>query len=633
VTKPRNIPDRQKDQGAKLRSGRSAVGPSPRAFTPSDHALRPAPPALARSATATLPVFPEDALGDEGFRSADRKAVASVVMLTGGISPAALTLAYTDWWIHLANAPGKRAELAVKAVRKTARLLAHALARGFLEDVPPCIEPLPGDHRFRAEGWRAQPFSLYEQAFLLCQQWWHNVTHEVPGVSPHHEDVVSFVARQLLDVWSPSNFLLTNPEVLARTQESGGGNLVQGWKNLAEDAARVMTGAPPAGAEAFVPGRNVAVTPGTVVFRNSLIELIQYAPATDTVLAEPILIVPAWIMRYYILDLSPENSLIRYLVSKGHTVFCISWRNPTGADRDLSLDDYRRLGVMAALDAVDAIVPGRKIHAAGYCLGGTLLTIAAAAMGRSGDDRLASVTLFAAQTDFSEPGELALFIDDSQLHALDGMMWLKGTLSADQMAGAFQLLRSNDLIWSRHVRDYLMGERAGMTDLMAWNADTTRLPYRMQAEYLRKLYLDNDLAAGRFLVDGRAVALQNIRAPMFVVATERDHVAPWRSVYKINHLTDTPVTFVLTNGGHNTGIVSSPKEAGRSYHVGSRDADDLVVGPEEWAASACVKEGSWWPEWSAWLERSGPELASPPMMGGVAGARLGPAPGSYVRSG
>lgn len=389
----------------------------------------------------------------------------------------------------------------------------------------PCIQPLPGDYRFSAEGWRKPPFSFWAQAFLLNQQWWHNVTHGVPGVTPHHEDVISFATRQLLDVFSPSNLPFANPEVIERTIETGGANFIQGFRNWTEDAVRLMTGRPPVGAENFAVGKDVAVTPGKVVYRNHLIELIQYAPATETVFAEPILIVPAWIMKYYILDLSPQNSLIRYLAAQGHTVFCISWRNPTTADRDLTMDDYRR-AVMDALAAVNAIVPSRKVHAAGYCLGGTLLSIVAAAMARSGDERLGSMTLLAAQTDFSEPGELALFIDHSQMHLLESMMWNRGYLSADQMAGAFQLLRTNDLVWSRLVREYLMGERAPMIDLMAWNADSTRMPYRMHAEYLKRLYLENELAAGRFMVDGRPAAIQNIRVPMFAVGTERDHVAP-----------------------------------------------------------------------------------------------------------
>jgi len=360
------------------------------------------------------------------------------------------------------------------------------------------------------------------------------------------------------------------------------------------------------------------------VYRNDLIELIQYAPTTQSVYAEPVLIVPAWIMKYYILDLSPHNSLIRYLVDKGHTVFCVSWRNPTAEDRDLGMDDYRRLGVMDALEVIGAVVPGRKVHATGYCPGGTLLAIAAAAMACRSDDRLASLTLLAAQTDFTEPGELALFIDHSQMHYLASMMWNRGYLSADQMAGAFQLLRSNDLIWSRRVREYLM----------AWNADSTRMPYRMHTEYLQRLYLDNELAAGRLLVDGRPAALQNIRVPIFAVGTERDHVAPWRSVYKIHYLAGADVTFVLTSGGHNAGIVSEPGRPNRRYRVAVKRTDDLCQGPDEWTRNAEARHGSWWEAWAEWLAaHSGAKRVAPPAVMGAAKRGYRPlqdAPGAYV---
>ncbi|SHK21479.1 polyhydroxyalkanoate synthase [Roseomonas rosea] len=580
-----------------------------------------------------FPAGDDESVSSEAFRAIDRMREAMTARATGGVSPASLALALFDWSLHLASAPGKRMELADKAGRKAVRLLTWLAASCAQQEVPPCIEPLPGDYRFRAEAWRKQPFAFWAQAFLLNQQWWHNVTREVPGMAPHHEDVVSFAARQWLDVFSPSNSPFANPEILEKTFQTGGENLLHGLRNWFEDVGRLATGQPPVGAESFLPGRDVAVTPGKVVYRNHLIELIQYAPATETVLAEPVLIVPAWIMKYYILDLSPQNSLVRHLVSKGHTVFCVSWRNPTAQDRDLAMDDYRRMGVMAALDAVQAILPGRKIHATGYCLGGTLLAIAAAAMARADDDRLASVTLLAAQTDFTEPGELALFIDHSQMHFLDSMMWNKGYLSAEQMAGAFQLLRTNDLIWSRLVHDYLMGERTPMIDLMAWNADSTRMPYRMHAEYLQRLYLDNELAAGRFLVEGRPAALQNIRVPLFVVGTERDHVAPWRSVYKIHFLADTDVTFVLTSGGHNAGIVSEPGRARRRFRVATRRMDDKCLDAEEWATAAERKEGSWWEEWVPWLSaRSSPEPVAPPPMGAAdkGCAPVGDAPGTYV---
>lgn len=599
----------------------------------SGNIARPAAPAPATIDTAL------DALGVgeptelEGYRALDRMSDALLAPATGGLSPAALTLALTDWAIHLAMAPGKRAELAQKALRKAGRLTAHLAAAAIDPETPPCIEPLPGDERFTTEEWQHFPFNIMAQTFLLNQQWWHNVTHDVPGVAPHHQDVMSFAARQILDMVSPSNSPFSNPVVMKRAAETGGMNFAKGFANWIEDLNRQATKQPTAGTEAFRPGKEVAVTPGRVVYRNRLIELIQYAPATETVYAEPVLIVPAWIMKYYILDLSPENSLIRYLVSRGHTVFCISWHNPNAADRDLGLDDYRRMGVMAALDAISAILPDRKIHATGYCLGGTLLAIAASAMARAKDERLASVTMFAAQTDFTEPGELALFIDDSQLNFLESVMWNRGYLSADQMAGAFQLLRSNDLIWSRMVHDYMMGERSEMIDLMAWNADTTRMPFRMHSEYLQRLYLDNELAAGRFMVDDHPAALQNIRVPTFVVGTERDHVAPWKSVYKIHYLADTDVTFVLTSGGHNAGIVSEPGHAHRHFRMATKRASDPCVSPEEWAAEARSQDGSWWPSWSDWLAgHSAAKKVAPPPIGSSENGDVADqaAPGTYV---
>jgi polyhydroxyalkanoate synthase len=338
-------------------------------------------------------------------------------------------------------------------------------------------------------------------------------------------------------------------------------------------------------------------------------------------------------MKYYILDLSPQNSLVRYLTSLGYTVFMISWKNPGPEDRDLSMEDYRTLGVMAALDAVGKVVPEAPVHAVGYCLGGTLLAIAAAAMARDGDDRLSTISFFAAQTDFTEAGELTLFINESQLSFLEDMMWEQGFLDTKQMAGAFQILRSNDLVWSRGVHDYLMGERAPMNDLMAWNADATRMPYRMHTEYLRHLFLDNDLAEGRYRVGGKPVALTDLRAPVFAVGTEQDHVAPWHSVYKLHLLTDTEVTFLLTSGGHNAGIVSPPGRDNRHYRVGSRPADGHYLDPDVWVAETPRHDGSWWQAWTAWLDAHSGAPVAPPRLGAPdAGlAPLGEAPGSYVR--
>ncbi|WP_031336012.1 alpha/beta hydrolase [Rhodopseudomonas sp. B29] len=582
---------------------------------------------LATVASGGQPALQESAK-HAGPSDSDRALHAALAPLTGGLSPSALGMAYADWLSHLAWSPSRRLDLASDALRR-----ASQLAEATVRPAPPwsLIAPQPQDRRFAAPDWRQPPFNLMAQAFLLAEEWWHDATTGIRGVSRQNEKIVEFSVRQLLDVFAPSNYAATNPEVIRRTFESRGENFAAGLQNWSEDVLR-LTPHQDGTAHEFKVGKDVAVTPGKVVYRNELIELIQYAPASEQVHPEPVLIVPAWIMKYYILDLSPQNSLVKYLTEHGFTVFMISWRNPTAADRDVSLEDYCRLGVMAALDVVGRIVPDQKVHAAGYCLGGTLLSIAAAAMGRDGDDRLKSVTLFAAQTDFTEAGELTLFINESQVAFLEDMMWKRGVLDTTQMSGAFQMLRSNDLIWSKMVREYLMGERSEASDLMSWNADATRMPYRMHSEYLRKLFLDNDLAEGRYMVDGRAIALSDIHTPMFVVGTTRDHVAPWRSAFKIHLLADAEVTFCLTGGGHNAGIVSPPGPKAHGYQVMKKEADGSYVGPDEWQAQAPHADGSWWTEWVGWLDaRSGEKVAPPPIgLAGEPAAPLPDAPGSYV---
>lgn len=565
----------------------------------------------------------------------DRSLHYGLSRFTLGLSPMALGLAYADWLVHLAVSPGKQAQLWQKAARKWTRLavqITRCLSQGG-HDSNPCILPLPNDKRFVAPEWQQWPFNAIHQAFLLQQQWWHNATTGVRGVTRHHEAMLEFVTRQRLDMLSPANFVWTNPEVLERTRREGGLNLVRGAMNLLSDWERMINDRPPVGTDQFEVGGNLAITPGKVVFRNHLIELIQYAPTTATVHSEPVLIVPAWIMKYYILDLRPENSLVRFLVDHGFTVFMISWRNPDAEDRHLSFDDYRRLGVMAALAAIDRIVSGAAVHGVGYCLGGTLLAAAAAAMARDGDGRLRSLSFLAGQVDFHEAGELTLFIDESQLAFLEDMMWEQGYLGAQQMAGAFQMLRSNDLIWSRIVHDYLNGERRPGFDLLAWNADATRMPYRMHAEYLRRFFLENDLAEGRYDVDGRPVSLTDIRAPVLAVGTETDHVAPWHSVYKFNLFMDTEVTFILTSGGHNTGIVAAPARPGRWFRMSTRQEGEKYVDPETWIRATVKTDGSWWPAWVAWLQARSDRTVPPPEMGATAAGQppISEAPGSYVR--
>ncbi|MBR0774475.1 polyhydroxyalkanoic acid synthase [Bradyrhizobium diazoefficiens] len=563
----------------------------------------------------------------------DRGFHAALARFTGGISPVALSLAWLDWSAHLAAAPQRQMEIARNVLRDTGSILeasAHAVSP---EQKPwSVIKPQGWDRRFKEPQWETAPFNLMAQAFLLGERWWHDATTGVRGVSRANEAIVEFSVRQMLDMFAPSNFAATNPQVLEKAFQSGGENFVFGLQNWCSDFIRMLSATKPAGGEQFAVGKSVAVSPGKVVYRNELMELIQYHPTTAQVRPEPILIVPAWIMKYYILDLSPQNSLVRYLTSQGFTVFAISWRNPDAKDRDVAFDDYRRLGVMAALDAIGRIAPDRKIHALGYCLGGTLLSIAAAAMARDGDERLGTVTLLAAQTDFTEAGELTLFINESQVAFLEDIMWERGYLDTKEMAGAFALLRSNDLIWSRLSRDYLMGEATSPSDLMAWNADATRLPYRMHSEYLRKLFLDNDLAEGRYRVEGRSISLSDIHEPMFVVGTLADHVAPWRSVYKIHYQVDADVTFLLTSGGHNAGVVAPPDQPGHHYQVMSKAADAPYVGPDEWLKLAPRVEGSWWPEWTRWLAARSGELRDPPPVGFGDVDRLPEAPGDYVHT-
>ncbi len=487
---------------------------------------------------------------------------------SASLSPASGLLAWLDWLAHLAVSPGKQMELGRLALRQAEQLSNYpreCLLAGPGE-ARACLEPPAHDRRFAAPQWRQWPFNLWHQSFLLVEQWWDAAAHGIAGVEKHHEDVVAFAARQWLDIFSPGNQFATNPLVLQRTAGEGGANLVRGALKLVDDLERAASGAQPAGTADFLVGRD--------------------------------------------------------LVDQGHTVFCISWKNSGVEERDLGMDDYLELGFHAALDAVSDIVPKRKVHTAGYCLGGTLLAIAAAAMARDGanhDQRLASLTLLAAQTDFTEPGELGLFIDESQVSLLEAQMAEVGYLTAAQMAGAFSMLRSYDLLWSRLVGEYLLGERLPSSDLMAWNADATRMPARMHSQYLRRLFLDDDLSEGRYPVGGRPVSLADITLPIFAVGTVTEHVAPWRSVHKLHHLSPAEITFVLTSGGHNAGIVSPPPgHPRRHYQILERAAGGTYMPPDDWLGLAPERQGSWWPAWQQWLAARSGGRTQPPRIGSPA---------------
>lgn len=548
------------------------------------------------------------------------------------LSPASLAGAYFDWFIHLSMSPGKQLQLMESAWRKNASLFDYSLwslcGANIEEDLTPALQ----DRRFSYPGWQTYPFNIYQQAFLLTLQWWNEATSTIRGVSQHHSEVLPFLTRQYLDIWCPLNFAFTNPQVVETTIRLQGLNLVKGAKHFIEDTVRKLRKEPPAGMEKYKVGKNLATTKGKVIYQNRLIELIQYTPLTENVYAEPILIIPAWIMKYYILDLSSHNSLVKYLLKKNHTVFMISWKNPDSKDRDLGFEEYLNLGIREAIDAISTITANEKIHAVGYCLGGTLLTMAAAAMARDGDDRLKTMTHFASQVDFEDAGELLLFIDESQITFLEDVMWDHGYLDSSRLAGTFDMLRSYDLVWSRGIEKYLLGKQYQFTDLMAWNADATRLPYKMHSEYLRNLFLNNDLSNGKFRVGGKPIVLNNINVPIFSVGTQKDHISPWKSVFKIHLFTDTDVTFLLTSGGHNAGIVSEEGHPNRSYQVSIHRETDKHQFPEEWQANTPHQEGSWWPVWEKWLADHSSEMVTPPSFGNPQRGYkiLRDAPGIYV---
>jgi polyhydroxyalkanoate synthase len=562
---------------------------------------------------------------------------AQLAAVTGGLAPDVYSRAWLDWMFGLSTAPAKQAELVSSGVARLTDNWQFAMqaAAGAMTGQPPATPAPTADPRFAHEAWNQWPFNVYARMYSNWAGWWGDALKPAPGVPDASAQQVEFLGRQMLSATSPANYLATNPELLEATRVEEGRNLLRGAAHWLDDARRMLDGRGPAGTERFEVGKDVACTPGKVVLRNDLIELIQYTPTTPTVAAEPILIVPAWIMKYYILDLSPHNSLVRYLVEAGHTVFAISWKNPSAADRELGMDDYLKLGVLDALAAVQAIVPERKVHAVGYCIGGTLLSIAAGGpLARQDPSPLASISLLAAQADFSEPGELSLFISPSQIEMLEAVMHQAGVLEASRMGGAFSMLRAQDLLWSPAVNTYLRGKRDNPNDLMAWNADGTRMPWRMHSEYLKRLYLDNELGRGTFTIADKPVDLKQVTAPMYVVGTETDHVAPWRSVYKLRALTRSgDYTFLLTSGGHNAGIVSGPVHPKRRHRARTWTDATTTMPPEEWLAQTPPAPGSWWPHWARWLTaHSSAERVAPPAMGNAARGYVpgADAPGEYI---
>ncbi|MEX8519980.1 MAG: PHA/PHB synthase family protein [Leptothrix sp. (in: b-proteobacteria)] len=559
----------------------------------------------------------------------DRSVHAAVARLTSGLSPISLGLAWHDWAQHLLSQPGQALRLAAQAQAGAVEWLANSASPDHVSDTS------SDDARFAAPEWQQWPWTSWVAGYQQAEHWWQDAT-ALQGLTPHHSEVVRAFARQYLDMLSPSN-LPFNPEVLKATQQRLGANLLDGMHNAIDDWRARQGLAPMTPPEhPYRPCVDLALTPGAVVYRNRLVELIQYSPATDTVQAEPVFIVPSWIMKYYILDLSAHNSMVRWLVSQGHTVFILSWHNPTELDAEVGLNDYLQWGIFDSLAAIHRLIPDQPVHACGYCLGGTLLAIAAAALARpqqvanaAQQAPLASVSLLASETDFTEPGELGILIDESQVDLLEAVMAERGFLTGRQMAGSFQFLHSRELVWSTRMREYLLGQRSQPNDLMAWNADVTRMPARMHSEYLRRCYLKNEIAEGRYGVEGRPVSLSDIRVPVFAVGTEKDHVSPWHSVYKLHRLTETELTFVLASGGHNAGIISEPGHAHRHYRLLTTAATDPWLAPSEWQAAATRHEGSWWTAWHDWLSaRSSGQVPARQI---DPASMLDAAPGRYVQ--
>jgi len=496
----------------------------------------------------------------------------------------------------------------------------------------PSQPPAPvADKRFRDPDWSGNPFfSFLRDAYLATGRWAQTMVAEAEGLDADARQKAEFHLRQVLSAIAPSNFLLTNPELLRKTLDSNGENLIRGMQMLAEDieAGHGNLRIRQADTTTFEVGRDLATTPGKVILQNEVCQLIQYEPATPDVLRRPLLIVPPWINKFYVLDLTAEKSFIRWCVGHGHTVFVISWVNPDARLAGKSFEHYMREGILTALDTIEAVTGEAKANAAGYCVGGTLLAVTLAWMAATGDDRIASATFFATQVDFTRAGDLRAFVDEEQIAAVEAQMQQRGYLDGQRMASAFNMLRPNDLIWPYVVGTYLMGDAPKAFDLLHWNADATRMPAANHSFYLRNCYLENRLARGEMEVAGVRLDLGKVRIPVYNLATREDHIAPAVSVYKGGALFGGPVTFVVTGSGHIAGVINPPARGKYQYWT---DGDPSAPDAEAWVKSAKEHPGSWWPHWHAWVEAQAPARTKPRKPGSRRFRPIEDAPGSYVR--
>jgi polyhydroxyalkanoate synthase len=531
---------------------------------------------------------------------------------------------------HWAADPGKLAAAQGELFRSYADLWGRSVRRFLGEEVEPVVEPEPGDNRFKDPDWsNTQVFDFWKQSYLITSRWAENLTRNTEGIDDKTRKKALFYLNQMLAAFSPSNFPLTNPEVVRTTLQTNAENLVQGMTHFVHDLeqSKDLLRISQTDLSAFEIGRNLAVTPGKIIFQNDLIQLIQYAPATEEVYERPLLMIPPWINKYYILDLVPQKSFVKWAVDQGFTVFLVSWVNPDARLAQKTFEDYMREGILAAIDAIVRQTGSPKINALGYCVGGTVLAAALAYMAANGDDRVDSATFLAAQVDFSEAGDLLVFIDDAQLKSLEEMMAEHGYLDGSRMAAVFNMLRPRDLIWPYVINNYLLGKKPFPFDLLYWNADSTRLPAANHAYYLREFYHLNRLAKGEMELGGVRLDLSRVKIPIYELFIKEDHIAPAASVYRGSKLFGGPVRHVMAGSGHIAGVVNPPVNHKYQFWTGGRAGSF-----EEWMTTARETPGSWWPDWAAWLAAySGPKIPGRNPSNGPLWA-IEDAPGSYVKN-
>lgn len=536
---------------------------------------------------------------------------------------------FLDLGTQMASNPEQLGQASLDFWQRHFSLWQSSLKKLSGDDVAPTIEPQKGDRRFKDEDWQANPvFDFIKQSYLLTADWAHEVVEQSSGVDERTRQKAEFYTTQIANALSPSNFIFTNPEVLRKTLETNGANLVAGIDNLADDIERGKgkLAIRQTDMDAFEVGKNVAITPGKVIYQNELIQLIQYAPSTPKVFKKPLLIVPPWINKFYILDLNPEKSFVKWCVDQGHTVFMVSWINPGAELAHKGFDDYMQDGILSALDVIEATTGEAQVNAIGYCVGGTLLSMTLAYMAAVDDNRITAATFFTTQIDFEMAGELMVFVDEEQIVDIEQQMAKDGVFDGRKMANAFNLLRSNDLIWSYVISNYLLGKDPFPFDLLFWNSDSTSMPAAVHSSYLRNCYLENNVAKGRMKLKDVTIDFARVKIPVYNLATREDHIAPAKSVYKGSTLFGGPVKFVLAASGHIAGVVNPP--AKQKYEHWTSTSRPATL--EEWLDKAQSTPGSWWPDWQKWISRKSGKKVTARLPGGTLGV-IENAPGSYVK--